>query len=108
LTAWLAWILECVPSDVRPRELWDELQLRQNRIRGGGRLRLLLPPHIGARHVLGQVFRLPVPNGVLFLAGMVVPSPRFLQRRLPGERHPYRAWWRTSIANLMSDSDGES
>jgi hypothetical protein len=100
LTAWLAWILTSIPDDVRPYDLLTKLRQLDGHIRGKQRLRMLLPPHFGAEHVLGQVFRLPFPNATLFAAGMVLPSPRFLRIKYPDTRHRYQTWWRSAFSQF--------
>jgi hypothetical protein len=94
LGAWLYWILSCLPAEVQPSPLIEELNKVAGRVRGERRLKMLLPPRLGSRHLLGQAYRLPVPNAALFTAGMVVPSPSYLQQHFPGSSHRYVQWWR--------------
>jgi hypothetical protein len=103
LTTWLAWILGCLPSEVQPRELLDRLRNHPARLQGSWRLRMILPPKFGSRHLLGQAFRLPAPNAALFAASMLVPSPEYLRMRYPDERHPYRTWWRSTHKNFTRE-----
>ena len=103
LTAWLAWILGCLPFDVQPLELLDRLRNPPVRLQGSWRLRMMLPPKFGSRHLLGQAFRLPAPNAALFAASMLVPSPGYLQMRHPDEKHPYWTWWRSTRKNFSRE-----
>jgi Uncharacterised nucleotidyltransferase len=93
LCGWLAWILRCLPEAVRPTALVSELEAQEASIPSHRRLQMLLPPRFGSRHQLGQIFRLPVLHASLFTAGMVVPSPGYLQLLYPESRHRYLAWW---------------
>lgn len=100
LSEWLAWILDCLPDEVKPLELRTALEPRRSDLRGRFRLKMLIPPGFGAHPLLGHVFRLPLPNAALFAAGTLVPSPDFLRRRYPSGRHNYRTWWRDSVRNI--------
>ncbi len=102
LSEWLTWILDCLPDEVRPTELRERLEGQRPDLRGRFRLKMLVPPGFGAHPLLGHVFRLPVPNAVLFAAGTVVPSREFLRRRYPEGMHNYRRWWRDSVGNISS------
>jgi hypothetical protein len=64
---------------IRPRPLMDRLGTPQPPPGDAFRLRRLLPPALGSRHQIAQVFRLPAPNAMAFLAGYVVPSREFLR-----------------------------
>jgi hypothetical protein len=94
LAGWLGWMLRCLPEQRHCAVLLDALDRADTQVKGRRRLGLLMPPSVGSRHLIGQALRLPLANGALYLAGMVVPSPSFLGERFPDERHRYRHWWR--------------
>jgi hypothetical protein len=96
---YLAFVLRQLPAFVRPVGLSQELGQPKTPVGDLLRLRLLVPPGIGSRHQIAQVFRLPIPNATAFLAGYLVPSSRFLERRF-GSRLAYRAWWRDAVLRL--------
>jgi len=104
LVAWLYWIIGCLPTEVRPAELWEELSRLDTRLRGSSRLRMLMPPRIGTRHPIGQIFRLPLGAAAIFVAGSIVPSPRYLRIRYPNQNHRYVAWWRDSANSFSSEA----
>jgi len=104
LAGWLTWILNCLPAEVQPSELLEGLSSKRQRLKGGWRLKMLLPPRLGSQHQLGQVFRLPVANATLFGAGMVVPSLQYLQHRYPNSNHPYLTWWRALPDNFAKET----
>lgn len=108
LSAWLGWILECLPPDVQPAELLGRLSSQGQRQHGSWRLRMLLPPRLASNHMFGRVFRLPFPNAALFALGAIVPSPGYLHLRYPDEAHPYLTWWRSSWKNFELESRRES
>jgi hypothetical protein len=93
LRAWLAWIVRSLPEPVQPRALLEALAVPAASLRRPRRLRHLVAPGLGSSHLLGQALRLPVPNAVLFLGGMVLPSRRFLVRKYDGDPPRYRQWW---------------
>jgi hypothetical protein len=98
---YLAFILRQVPASMRPRALVQRLGHPRLRRTDAFRLRRLLPPGIGSRHQIAQAFRLPLPNAGLFLAGYVVPSREFLERRF-GSRRAYLAWWRDAFLRFRA------
>ncbi|HEY4929207.1 MAG TPA: nucleotidyltransferase family protein [Acidimicrobiales bacterium] len=102
LVEWLAWILGCLPVDVRPRELMAKLDGQAGDVRGRFRLTKLMPPGIGANPLLGHAFRLPVPNAALYVAGMLMPSPTFLRHRYPDRGQRYLTWWRDSFRSITT------
>jgi Uncharacterised nucleotidyltransferase len=104
LAAWLAWILTCLPRDVRPDALLDALASGDLTWKGEWRLNRLIAPQMDPSNPLTHVFRLPFPNAGLYLAGMVVPSPKYLRYRYPPLRHRYIAWWRDSMRELSHTS----
>jgi hypothetical protein len=93
LAGWLRWILASLPLDDRATFLVRALDAADCTVSGRRRLGMLTPPALGSRHLVGHALRLPVPNGALYLAGTVVPSPKFLRERFPDEPHRYRRWW---------------
>jgi hypothetical protein len=111
LAGWLRWILGSLPLDSRAGALLHVLDGAGGAVRGRRRLAMLMPPALGSRHLVGQALRLPVPNGALYLAGTVVPSPRFLRERFPTERHRYRRWWHETshrFDQAWNDHEGTS
>jgi glycosyltransferase involved in cell wall biosynthesis len=101
LVGWLRWVIGEIPAQARPPQLWEALQQCHGRPRHQVRLTHLLPPHLGSRHMIGQVFRLPLPQASCYIAAMVLPSPRFLRQQVPDAPHPYRAWWRRSLQRII-------
>jgi glycosyltransferase involved in cell wall biosynthesis len=107
LLGWLRWVIAAIPQQARPPELWDHLKPYPGRPRHQVRLRHLLPPSLGSRHIIGQVLRLPAPQAACYLAGMALPSTPFLHRQLPGSPHPIRDWWGRSLQRIIaSQRDG--
>jgi hypothetical protein len=102
LGAWILWILQCLPVEVQPIELVDGLQQKRHQIAGQWRLRMLLPPRLGSRHVLGLALRLPLKHAAIYGVGVMLPSPTFLRYRYPDESHRYLTWWRSALGNLIS------
>ncbi len=100
LAGWLRSIVENLPPHTRSDALLQALGGTDASVRGGRRLRMLTPPALGSRHLIGQALRLPAPNGALYLAGTVVPSPKFLRERFPDERRRYRRWWHETSHRL--------
>jgi hypothetical protein len=96
---YLAFVLRQLPSFASPVELARALGHAEAPAGDRFRLRRLIPPGIGARHQIAQVFRLPVPNATAFLAGYLFPSRRFLELRF-GSRVAYWAWWRDAVLRL--------
>jgi hypothetical protein len=101
LVGWLRWIVGELPPQVRPSPLWDRLRARRANPAKGFRLRHLLPPALGSRHIVGQALRLPITHSPCFLASMAVPSPVFLRAKFPGSHFPYLLWWRHSLRGLV-------
>lgn len=93
LVGWLRWIISELPEFVRPVPLWDLLRMSGEEPTNMLRLRHLLPPAVGSRHIIGQALRLPIGNALSYLVAMSVPSRRFLQTKLPGSRFSYVKWW---------------
>jgi Uncharacterised nucleotidyltransferase len=95
----LSFVLRALPDFARPPELLHHLGGARPDPAEGFRLRHLLPPAVGSRHVVGQAFRLPFPNAVSFLAGYLVPSRAFLKGRY-GSPNAYRRWWGDAFGRL--------
>jgi Uncharacterised nucleotidyltransferase len=108
LVGWLRWIIGELPEDVRPMALFDRLGQEPGHLSRRTRLRLLLPPAIGSHHMVGQAFRLPVPNACFYLAGMTLPSRRFLRLHFPGQTFRYVRWWQHSLARLITSEADRS
>ena len=104
LIPWLFWILRCLPLDVQPAELLDALAGFDHRINGTSRLKMLMPQRIGAQHPIGQVFRIPLPHAVLYVAGMAMPSPTYLRTRYPDEKRRYSLWLRDSTHSFTKEA----
>jgi hypothetical protein len=103
LAGWLVWILGCLPDEVQPAELVESLRACQPQLRGNRRLRMLLPPRSGAKHLIGRVLSLPVSHGALFAAGLAVPSASYLRGRYPDAKHPYVSWWCDAPRNFVRE-----
>jgi Uncharacterised nucleotidyltransferase len=103
LVGWLRWIVGELPDQVRPQPLWQLLASSAERPANARRLRHLLPPAIGSRHMLGQALRLPLPNSSLYLAGMTVPSLAFLRTVFPASHFRYLRWWRASVHRMLPE-----
>lgn len=101
---YLAFILRQVPRSVRPEHLVDRLGRPHPSSGDAFRLRRLLPPALGSRHQIAQVFRLPAPNAMAFLGGYIVPSRDFLRKRY-GRDGGYVRWWREATGRLRDARD---
>ncbi len=106
LVGWLRWVIGELPPQVRPSPLWERLRAYHDHPAKRFRLRHLLPPAFGSRHILGQALRLPIPQSSCFLASMAVPSPGFLRARFPGSALPYFPWWRSSLRGILRPGQG--
>jgi hypothetical protein len=95
----LAFVLRSLPGFARPRELLRHLGDALPDRADAFRLRHLLPPAVGSRHLVGQAFRLPLPNAVSFMAGYLLPSRPFLKGRY-GSPNAYRRWWGDAFGRL--------
>jgi hypothetical protein len=91
LTAWLCWILRCLPEEVQPSGLLQVLEATDNAFTDRWRLQMLLKcaPH----QAVGSVFRVPALNAVSYAGGSLVPSPTYMRIKYPGEDHPYLTRW---------------
>jgi hypothetical protein len=96
-------ILEELPPYARPAELLRHLGGARPGPLDAFRLRHLLPPSIGSKHQVAMVFRLPVLNGLAFMGGYLVPSPRFIRARY-GRALAYGSWWRDAFGRLKDAS----
>lgn len=95
----LALVLRALPEFARPTQLLERLGDERPGAADAFRLRHLLPPAIGSRHLVGQAFCLPVPNAAAFMAGYLVPSRGFLRRRY-GSPWAYGRWWREAFGRF--------
>lgn len=100
LDALLAFVLRELPSFAQPRGLLDRLGPARPSSADAFRLRMLLPPGIGSRHQISQAIRLPVVNGLAFMAGYLLPSQAFLRSRF-GSRWSYVKWWDEAFLRLQ-------
>ncbi len=92
LAGWLRAVLLAMPHQVRNDELIAVLP--DDSIPHPHRLAYLLSRRASDLGVIASQFlRLPVGNGVQFVAGMTVPSRQFLHGKYPGSAHPYWTWW---------------
>jgi len=105
----LAFVLRALPPFARPRELLEGLGAARPRTGDAFRLHRLLPPAIGSRHQVAEIFRLPVPNAAAFLIGYLLPSQAFLRERF-GKEYSYSRWWRDAFGRFREaqsiDSSG--
>ncbi|HET9248371.1 MAG TPA: nucleotidyltransferase family protein [Actinomycetota bacterium] len=101
---YLAFILRQLPPSVRPERLTELLGHPHAEPGDAFRLRRLIPPALGSRHQIAQVFRLPIPNAAAFLGGYVVPSRVFLKKRY-GQDGGYVRWWREATGRLRDARD---
>lgn len=98
---WLRFVLDELPASERRNAVLSRLRSDEPGARDRLRLRFLLPPAVGSRHIVGRVFRLPVSNGAAFLAGEVVPSRESIQTKL-GPDSSYLDWWRYAGGRLLA------
>lgn len=104
LAGWLRWLVDQYPPEIRPDNLRRALiapATRSQRVPHPWRLRHLLPPSFSSRHLVGHALRLPAHRAILYLAGMAVPSPSFLQESIPDRRFRYIGWWRAGLAGVI-------
>jgi len=95
----LALVLRALPSFARPWELLEGVGAARPRTGDAFRLHRLLPPALGSRHQVAQIFRLPVPNAAAFLIGYLLPSQAFLRERF-GNKYSYVRWWRDAFGRF--------
>ena len=100
---WLAFILRELPEAVQPRPLLEALAGAKPQAADRFRLWHLLPPAVGSRHQVGVVFRLPVPNGIAFLAGTAYPSRDAIALRL-GRPASAPQWWGLAAQRFVTSA----
>lgn len=101
--AWLRWILQQFPSGVVPSSIERAFADAPRHVDGGRRLSLLMPPHIGSRHLVSQPLRLPLLRAAAFIAGSLLPSPTFLRSFFGRDISlvkAYPRWWYHTIQTL--------
>ena len=98
---WLRFILGELPPFAQPSSLIALLGRAEPNAADRLRLRFLLPPGVGARHHLGQAFRVPVPNALAFVLGELFPSRSSIRFKL-GPDSTYLDWWRVTAARLRA------
>jgi hypothetical protein len=109
LVGWLRWIIGELPDKVRPTGLWGILESSEAQPSSAFRLRRLLSPAFSSRHAVGHALRLPLANSSCYLAGMVVPSRKFLGAKLAKPTLPYFRWWQDCARRLLNaDEDGSA
>jgi hypothetical protein len=96
LEEWMAGILKVFPEELLPPGT-DTLFPGTEHVLGQWRLQHLLRRSSHERHPLMHALRLPPAKAALFLAGMTVPSKRFLSTRYGTPAGCYRRWWRESL-----------
>lgn len=104
LTGWLRSILGALPASAQPLELVTALSAGS----GAGsppsdrHLHHLLSGHAGGHLAFSQPLRLPALNAAGWLAGMAMPSRRFLHRQMPSAPRPYRAWYARGLSSVTA------
>jgi hypothetical protein len=96
---WLRFILSALPLYAQSPSLLEGLAAAEPTPGDRLRLRWLLPPSIGARHHIGQMFRLPIANAAAFALGEAFPSFSVIQTKL-GPGTSTLSWWRASQRRL--------
>ena len=102
LIGWLRWIIGELPEKVRPTDLWGMLERSVEPPGNSFRLRQLLSPAFDSRHAVSHALRLPLINSCCYLAGMVVPSRKFLGDKLVKSTFPYLRWWKDCVRRLLN------
>ncbi len=105
LGGWVAWVFANMPEGTLAVDLVQEITSLNQQIPHVRRLTMLLPPHIGSRHLLSQVLRLPPSRALLYLGGVLAPSHDFLEVLMPEEHSALRRrahWSRDVIARFMA------
>lgn len=104
LAGWLKAVLGAIPVEFRPVELHGSLP--DDPIPHALRLQLLLSNRTRRMGVVASQFlRLPLPSGLAFVVGMLVPSRSFLRLKFPDVRRPFLQWWR--VGAHVRDGAGE-
>jgi len=95
------YVFDELPATVRP-EVADRLPRHIPRSLEF-RLRQLMPPNIGARHVIGMLYRLPLSSAPAFLAGYAFPSRDFIRTHIGDVESPtVLQWWRIGIRGIIT------
>jgi hypothetical protein len=98
LCGWLNWVTDALPPGSIPPQLSSALLNQDPWIPDCGRLRLMTSSAVASRSmVFSQVLRLPTPNALRYLSGLVWPSTEFLRLRLSEPPHSRMQWWRTVL-----------
>jgi hypothetical protein len=97
LGGWLRWVAGSLPPGVAPAELTAAVQELDPQVPYLPRLQSMLRSGFLSDPLVSQVLRLPPANAVLYLLGMVVPSPGFLRAKYPDSSRTYRQWWRSGM-----------
>lgn len=97
------YVLENLPRSTRPRFTPALPATVPDRL--ARRLVRLMPPHLGARHISGMLYRLPVRNLPGFVWGYAFPSRGFIAAHVDGDRPALRRWWSTGYRDLAAVRD---
>jgi hypothetical protein len=92
---WLRFVLAELPLYARPSSLMASLGPVAPSPSDRARLRALLPPGLGSRHHVGQMFRLPAANAAAFAMGEAFPSRDVIRAKL-GAGTTVLSWWGAS------------
>lgn len=105
LGGWVSWVFANMPHGTLAVDLVRDITSLNQQIPHCRRLSMLLPPHIGSRHLVSQVLRLPPSRALLYLGGVLVPSHDFLEVLMPEQHSALRRrgqWSRDVIARFMA------
>lgn len=97
LATWLRWTLSQLPETLRPSRLCIELGEGRIVPHNARRLRGVTRPGDDSARLVQYALRLPTPNALAYVAGMVVPAPSFLHRKYPTTALPYWRWWESCL-----------
>jgi hypothetical protein len=103
LTEWLAWIVRCLPEEVRPPGLLGALEAADDTFKGRWRLQMLLK--CAQHQAIGSIFRIPALNAVPYVGGSLVPSRSYMRIQYPGDDHPYLTRWKHLPQQFVLDSN---
>lgn len=108
LEGWLVEILSALPEGTLNARAAGWAEDARPPVRRDLRRALTLSSR--GRHPLWmtQPLRLPPPAAALFVAGMIVPSPSYLEAVYPNRRHRYLSWWRDKSARRESGSSSST
>ena len=98
---WLRFVLAELPPYARSRPLLASLGPVDPSVTDRGRLRALLPPGVGSRHHVGQMFRLPAANAAAFAVGEAFPSREVIRAKL-GAGASVLSWWGASARRFRT------